>query len=398
MNPAAWTLPDGWPSPDPDALAASRRLAGLLQQRIAEAEGWMSFADWMEAVLYEPGLGYYSAGAAKFGTAGDFVTAPVVSPLFAWSLAVDCRRVLEAGGDTILEFGPGEGSLCVELLAELERQNALPVRYLLLERSASLRQRQEEAVSRLPEHVRERVAWLEQPPGDGVRGVILANEVADALPVRRFRRTADGALELGVAMGADGAFCWATRSTPVVDALVTSLEQDLGRSLEPGYESELHEQLPGWVATVADTLAQGLCLLVDYGYPRQEYYHPQRYQGTVMCHYRHRAHDNPLVLPGLQDVTAFVDFTAMALAAADSGLDVLGYAPQAQYLMGAGITDVLQQRIAEADAATRLLLTQQAKTLMLPGEMGERFQVLGLGRDCPVMPAGFSAYNRLERL
>ncbi|MCC5811278.1 MAG: SAM-dependent methyltransferase [Ectothiorhodospiraceae bacterium] len=397
MNEAIWQLPDAWPQPDPDALAASKELAERLCRRIEERGGWLSFADWMEAVLYEPGLGYYTGGGAKFGTAGDFVTAPVVSPLFAWSLAGDCRRVLEAGGDSILEFGPGDGSLCLELLAELERQGSLPDRYLLLERSASLRQRQREMLSRLSDRARRCVAWVEQPP-QALKGVILANEVADALPVRRFRRVTEGALELGVEYEPTEGFRWGSRATPTADRLVAALERDLGRSLEPGYESELHEQLPAWVATMADTLAQGLCLIIDYGYPRREYYHPQRYQGTVMCHYRHRAHGNPLVLPGLQDVTAFVDFTAMALAAVDSGLDVLGYTPQAQYLMGSGVTGVLEQRMAEADTATQLRLSQQAKTLMLPGEMGERFQVLGLGRHCSVMPSGFSTYNRLERL
>lgn len=392
-------LPRGWPAPDAEAQAISDRLALQLRERIATSDqGWMPFDAWMEAVLYTPGLGYYSGGAAKFGEVGDFVTAPVVSPLFAWTLARDVRRVLERDGDTILEFGPGDGRLCVEMLSELARLESLPERYLLLERSASLRARQAEALRALPEELRGRVQWLDEPPAGGVRGVILANEVADALPVRRFRRTQDAALELGVELGEHGRFRWGARSGTDIADRVGKLERALGRELAPGYETEYHQQLPGWVNVLSDSLARGLCLVIDYGYPRDEYYHPQRRQGTLMCHYRHRAHGDPFLLPGLQDVTAFVDFTAVAEAGDDAGLDVIGYTAQAHYLMGAGVTEVLQERMRGADPQQSLRLSQQAKILMLPGEMGERFQVLGLARKCEIQPLGFSTYNRLERL
>ncbi|MCC5858590.1 MAG: SAM-dependent methyltransferase [Ectothiorhodospiraceae bacterium] len=392
-------MPRGWPLPDEAAQAASDRLARLLRERIADsAERWIPFDAWMEAVLYTPGLGYYSGGAAKFGEAGDFVTAPAVSPLFAWTLARDVARVLQSCGDTILEFGPGDGRLCVELLFELDRLGQLPERYLLLERSGSLRARQAEALGVLPEALRSRVHWLETPPKDPLSGVILANEVADALPVRRFRRTQDSALELGVALGEHDRFRWAARPAGDLEERVEALEASLGRRLAPGYESEYHQQLPGWIGVLSDSLARGVCLVIDYGYPRDEYYHPQRHRGTLMCHYRHRAHDDPFLLPGLQDVTAFVDFTAMAEAALEVGLGVVGYTAQAHYLMGAGITGILQERMHDAGAELSLRLSQQAKTLMLPGEMGERFQVLGLARGCDVTLSGFSAYNRLERL
>lgn len=392
-------LPRGWPVPPVEARAVSERLTAQLRERIQASDiGWMPFDAWMEAVLYTPELGYYSGGAAKFGEAGDFVTAPGVSPLFAWTLARDVARVLRAGGDTVLEFGPGDGRLCVELLQGLAAQGALPERYLLLERSASLRARQAGAVQALPEPVRARVHWLDTPPQPGIHGVILANEVADALPVRRFRRTQEGALELGVELGDDGAFRWGARERDDLAREVTALEDALGRRLEAGYESEYHQQLPAWVNVLSDSLASGVCLVIDYGYPRDEYYHPQRRQGTLMCHYRHRAHPDPFLLPGLQDVTAFVEFTTMAEAAQEAGMDVLGYAAQAHYLMGAGVTEVLQERMQAADQQQALRLSQQAKTLMLPGEMGERFQVLGLGRGCDEALSGFSMYNRLERL
>ncbi len=392
-------LPRSWPQPEPEALELSERLAARLRERIAASDdGWMPFDTWMEAALYTPGLGYYAGGAAKFGGAGDFVTAPVVSPLFAWTLARDVARILRAGGDTVLEFGPGDGQLCVELLQELAELDALPEHYLLLERSASLRARQEEALQALPEEVRRRVYWLDAPPQDKVRGVILANEVADALPVRRFQRTEDGVLELGVELADDGGFRWGTRARDDLAGHVAALETVLGRRLQPGYESEYHQQLPGWINVLSDSLHWGICLVIDYGYPRDEYYHPQRRQGTLMCHYRHRAHPDPFLLPGLQDITAFVDFTAMAEVGQEAGMDVLGYTAQAHYLMGAGITQVLEARMRAADEAASLRLSQQAKTLMLPGEMGERFQVLGLGRGCEEALAGFSMYNRLERL
>ena len=390
-------LPPDWPAPDPDALALSRELSAQLRRRIDE-HGPMPFDAWMESVLYEPGLGYYSAGQEKFGAAGDFITAPLVSPLFAWTLAGQCAEALAASqGDVILELGPGDGALAADLLAELESQGRLPREYWLLERSGSLRQRQQERLQSTVPQLLDRVRWLDALPETPFHGVILGNEVLDALPVVRFRRDAGGVSEFHVTAGREG-FDWTT--LPARDAVVTAvqaIEGDLGAALPAGYESELCLQLPGFMATLAECLAEGLLLMVDYGYSRRDYYRTERSQGTLVCHYRHRAHWDPLLAPGLQDVSAFVDFTGAAMGAQDAGLAVLGYATQAHFLMGAGVTELMEARQG-GDPVAEMQMTQQAKTLLLPGGMGERFRVLAAGTSRMPTPSGFSLYNRLESL
>lgn len=390
-------LPADWPAPDPDALALSRELSARLRERM-ETRGSMPFDLWMEGVLYEPGLGYYSAGQEKFGAAGDFITAPLVSPLFAWSLAGQCAEALEASqGDVILELGPGDGALAADLLAELERQRRLPREYWLLERSGSLRQRQHERLQSNVPHLVDRVRWLDALPDAPLRGVILGNEVMDALPVVRFRRDAGGISEFHVTVSGDG-FGWAVvPARDAVAAAVQAIERDLGAALPTGYESELCLQLPGFMATLAECLADGLLLMVDYGYARRDYYRAERSQGTLVCHYRHRAHWDPLLVPGLQDVSAFVDFTGAAQGAQDAGLAVLGYATQAHFLMGAGVTALMEARQG-GDAMAQVQMAQQAKTLLLPGGMGERFRVLAAGTSGMPTPSGFSLYNHLESL
>lgn len=390
-------LPADWPAPDPDARALSRELVQRLHRRIAD-QGALPFDTWMESVLYEPGLGYYSAGQEKFGEAGDYVTAPGISPLFAWTLAGECADALQAcGGDTILELGPGDGALAAELLAELERRGRLPARYCLLERSASLRARQHERLEHSVPHLLDRVHWLDTLPPSPIRGVILGNEVLDALPVARFRRDSDRVDELRVTAAGDG-FVWTHEpARPAVAEAVAAIEAGLGQALPPGYVSEVCLQLPAFMASLADSLERGLLLLVDYGYPRREYYRADRNEGTLVCHYRHRAHWDPLLVPGLQDVTAFVDFTAAAAGAQDAGLDVLGFTTQAHYLMGAGITGLLEARQGD-DPLESTRLAQQAKTLLLPGGMGERFRVLAAATAGMPTPAGFSLYNHLASL
>lgn len=390
-------LPADWPAPDDDALALSRTLCERLDARI-RTEGPMPFDAWMESALYEPGLGYYSAGQEKFGAAGDFITAPLVSPLFAWTLAGQCAEALAAvAGDTILELGPGEGSLAADMLSELERQGQLPERYCLLERSASLRQRQQERIAERVPHLLDRVRWLDALPETPVNGVILGNEVLDALPVVRFQRQRDAIDELVVAT-TDSGFVWHVQpARPAVVEAVAAIESELGAPLPEGYCSELCLQLPAFMASLADSLGRGLLLLVDYGYPRSEYYRPDRNQGTLVCYYRHRAHWDPLTVPGLQDVTAFVDFTAAAESAHDAGLRILGYTSQAHFLMGAGVTELLEARRGD-DVVEQARLAQQAKTLMLPGAMGERFRVLAAGTSELAGISGFSLYNHLEQL
>lgn len=371
------------PALTPDEAEHSARLAERVRAEIARAGGWISFARYMELALYAPGLGYYSAGAAKFGPAGDFVTAPELSPLFARCLARACAPYLRASGDrTILEIGPGSGALAAGLLEALAGLGAAPAGYHLLEVSADLRGRQQATLrQRAPAHL-ERVRWLEELP-EAVNGIVIANEVADALPVSRFTRSVAGVTEQGVTATPAG-FAWSARPAGAdLARAVADVEASLGRRLAEGYTSEVSLQLPGWVEAVGRTLQAGLFLLCDYGMSRREYYHPQRDHGTLTCHYRHRAHADPFFHPGLQDITAWVDFTAVATAADACRLDVLGYTTQAHFLLDAG----LETELATAGGSD-LRLLQQAKTLLLPGEMGERFKVMALARG-PVEMPGF---------
>lgn len=397
-EPVPGTLPADWPVPGSDATAHSERLCQALAGELAASGNWMSFRDWMEWVLYRPGLGYYSAGAARFGASGDFITAPELSTLFGRTLARHCRDSLAAcAGNTILELGPGRGVLARDILQALERDDALPERYLMLDRSGSLREEQAQTLAVLSPEARSRVEWLDRLPQQPIDGLILANEVLDALPVERIRRLPDGVQQLGVRQDGN-AFHEASRAAPRdLAARVAALETDLGRRLEPGYTTELCADLGPWLNALAATLDRGLMLFIDYGYTRSAYYHPERHMGTLRCHYRHRAHNDWLLLPGLQDLTASVDFTAVALAARDADLDVLGYAPQSHFLMAAGLTELLAATTPSTPSA-QLQLTQQAKALMLPGEMGERFQVLALGRNFPTPVIGFQLYNHIKKL
>jgi SAM-dependent MidA family methyltransferase len=385
------------PPPSAPALAHSERLAERIRQEIRAAGGSIPFSRYMELCLYSPGLGYYSAGAEKFGAAGDFVTAPEISTLFGRSLARTCGDVLEQlGNGEVLEFGAGTGSLAATLLPELERLGRLPGRYCILDRSADLRARQEETLQRLPAALRERVEWLDAFPEGAFRGMMLANEVLDAMPVERFRWTGAGVERCHVECR-DGGFGWCAREAHAPDlvAAVRRLAGDPG--LEPGYVSEINLLLAPWLREIAARLERGLLLLIDYGYPRREYYHPQRREGTLICHYRHRAHDDPFLWPGLQDITAHVDFTAVAEAGAAAGLEVLGYSTQAWFLLDCGLQELLGAA-GPTDSAAYLRLAQEAKTLMLPGGMGERFKCIGLGRGIEEAVTGFRGRDLRFRL
>jgi SAM-dependent MidA family methyltransferase len=385
------------PPPEPDALALSARLAEVIREEIRAAGGALSFARYMELCLYAPGLGYYSAGQRKFGPGGDFVTAPELGSLYARCVARSCQAVLDAlGGGDILEFGAGSGRLAVDLLTELEIRAALPQRYLILERSAALRQRQQELLrERLP-HLYERVSWLDRLPVPGITGVMLGNEVLDAMAVERFRWDGDAVEQYCVTQSGSG-FGWALRPFP--DQPTGELAARIAREqLLPGnYVSEFNAGLDGWLRSVSDALQRGLMLFADYGYPRREYYHAQRTSGTLLCHYRHRAHDDPLLWPGLQDITAHVDFTAVAEAAVGAGLTVSGYTTQAHFLLDCGIDRMLQD--AGPDGGVDYLrLAQQARTLLLPGAMGERFQCIGLTRELEIDVPGFRRQDMRHRL
>jgi SAM-dependent MidA family methyltransferase len=389
----------GWPMPDADAVQTSLRLAERIMAAIADDGGSIGFDRYMDMALYQPGLGYYSAGAARFGAAGDFVTAPLLSPLFARTLARQCAEVLAVlDAPLILELGAGSGDMAADMLAELHALGRPPARYLILEVSGALRRQQSETLRHKVPQLADRVEWLDRLPAQPVEGVLLANEVLDALPVQRFRRRGSETLELGVGER-DGRFVWVEREAdrPLRQA-VDDIAAELGQPLPDGYVSEYCRRLVPWLASLADVLARGVMLFIDYGYPRAEYYHPQRGMGTLVCHYRHRAHADPLILPGLQDITAFVDFTAVARAGVAAGLDLMGFASQAQFLLGAGLLDLVQEAPAEPGSREGLSLAQQVKTLTLPGEMGERFKVAALGRGCDRTLRGFSPSDQRFRL
>ncbi|MCB1560742.1 MAG: SAM-dependent methyltransferase [Xanthomonadales bacterium] len=354
----------------------------------------------MELALYAPGLGYYSAGATKFGEAGDFITAPELGSLFADGVAQAVSALIrELGPDAeFIELGGGSGAFAEDALKRLDELDALPARYRILEPSAQLRQRQQERIAALDDRLSARVEWLDRPPHEPFGGVIFANEVLDALPTTRFRIHDGEVFEEGIAIDDDGSLRTARIQTDALVAqAVRGLERNLGIELPDGYTSELLPQLPYWIQAVCGGLRRGLALFVDYGYPRREFYLPERSDGTLVCHYRHRAHGDALHLPGLQDITAFVDFTAVAEAGHHAGLELAGYSSQAQFLLGNGLPERVESLLAGADTEAQYRLTQQVKRLTLPGDMGERFQVMGLSRGINA-EALFATGDRRHRL
>ena len=386
------------PAPDPAAAAHSARLLEHLRAEIANAGGAISFARFMDLALYAPGLGYYRAGARKFGPGGDFVTAPELSPLFARCLARQCEEILHAlGSGEILELGAGSGIMAADLLRELRALDALPERYAILELSGELRERQRQTLTDRAPDLLDRVVWLDTPPAPGFRGIVLGNEVLDALPVERFRITAHGPRRLMVTWTEAG-LAWAEDDEdPGVTAAVARLESDLGWHLPESYCSEYAPHLADWLRAIAEPLAAGALLFVDYGYPRREYYHPERTMGTLLCHYRHRVHDDPLILPGLQDITASVDFTAVADAALAAGLEIAGYASQNYFLFGCGLMELLAE-VNSAETVRYLEQVRQVKLLTLPGEMGDRFQAVALTRHLEIPLRGFAFRDERSRL
>jgi SAM-dependent MidA family methyltransferase len=382
-----------------DESAHSAALAAMIRNEIA-AQGAIPFSRYMELCLYAPGLGYYSAGKTKFGAAGDFVTAPELGNLYARCIAQALApAVRELGPQAdFVELGGGSGRFAVDALRELAALDATPRRYRILEPGADLRQRQRAHVATaLPAELAERVEWIDRPPEEFWRGVVFANEVIDALPATRFAMHDDKVFEEYIGVE-NGQF---VREDRRADALVTAAVRHVENYLDarfPGdYRSEILPQLPYWMPAVIGTLERGVALFVDYGYPRSEYYLPERHDGTLVCHYRHRAHADPLYLPGLQDITAFVDFTAVAEAGTGAGFQLVGYAPQGQFLLASGLTSLLDETQAMSDA-DRLRIVGEAKRLTLPGEMGERFQAIAFARGVDDVPAGLRAFDLSRRL
>ncbi len=360
-------------------MEQSGRVVEALHSAIADAGGAIRFSRFMEIALYQPGLGYYSAGARKFGEQGDFVTAPEISPLYSRCLARTCAQVLQLfEGAEILEIGGGTGVMAADLFQELECLDAGPARYRLLEISADLRQRQQATIAGRHDDHSDRFEWLDDFPQQQIHGVIIANEVLDALPAERFRITRDGPRYLGVGQAEDRLVAIEIAADDALLAAIELIESDLGAPLRAGYESEFCPGLASWIARVAGCLAGGVVLFADYGLPRRHYYHPQRSTGTLMCHYRHRAHTDPFKWPGLQDITAWVDFTAVAEAGSAAGLTVEGFTSQASFLIGSGIADLVEH---DADTRRQVETAAQIRRLTLPGEMGESFKLMGLGRE-----------------
>jgi SAM-dependent MidA family methyltransferase len=381
------------PALSDDERAHVARVAGHIRTFIQEHGGVIGFDAFMRLALYAPGLGYYSAGATKLGAGGDFVTAPEVSGLFSRCLARQAAEVLAETGGGILELGAGSGRMAADVLTELAELDRLPESYRILEVSADLAERQRARIARLPDALARRVSWLQSWPEQPMRGVVLANEVLDAMPVERFvlRGAPDGIAvnSLGVGVAGDQ-FEWREISpSPELLNAVADVVEGLPQPLPDGYVSEVCLAFQPWMAGLAAQLETGVALLVDYGLPRAQLYHPERTHGTLRCHFRHRAHDDPFSNVGLQDITR------VAEAADSAGLDVLGFNTQAAFLIGAGMESLLSSDLAVAgdDARRRATLASEARRLMLPGEMGEIFKVIALGRGVDAPLAGFATQD-----
>ena len=382
------------PIPAPEALSHSQRLQQTIADEVSAADGWLSFARFMEQLLYAPGLGYYTAGARKFGAAGDFITSPEMTGLFGQALARQVAQVMAASVPMVLEVGAGSGRLAADLMLALEKDDVLPERYFILDLSADLRQRQRETIAAAAPHLLSRFEWLDRLP-EQFSGVVVANELLDAMPAHIVAWRDDGIFERGVMVDEAGGFTWNER--PACDALLKAA-REIGEqcSLPPGFESEISLASRAWAAEWGHRLEKGALLLIDYGFPRREFYHQQRGRGTLMCHYRHHAHPDPFYLPGLQDVTVHVDFTAIIAAAHASGLELLGYASQGQFLINCGILDCL----AEIPQATPDYIRAAGAVgkLLMPHEMGELFKVIAIGRGLDEALVGFANGDQSHRL
>jgi SAM-dependent MidA family methyltransferase len=385
------------PSPSDSAIAHSEQLTLLIRQAIQQAGGSLPFADYMRLALYAPGFGYYVAGAHKFGESGDFTTAPEISPLYSYCIANQCAQVLEAldGGD-ILEFGAGTGKMAGDILLTLAARNRLPDHYYILEVSPELKERQRQFLADYCPDYLDRIHWLTTLPATPIKGVVLANEVLDAMPVNRFVWQEHHVVEQCVGWEG-GHFVWrnARPFSPEFTAAAETLAQRYFHTLDD-YQSEINLNLAGWLQSVGECLQQGLLLIVDYGFPQTEYYHPDRAQGTLMCHYRHHAHPDPFLWPGLQDITAHVDFTDVLSKAVTAGFTPAGYTSQAYFLLSCGLEQWLLEQ--PDDPSTQFRHHQAVKLLTLPSEMGELFKVIGLTKHFTTPLVGFEFDNRLGRL
>jgi len=392
------------PAPSADASAASEALTDIIVAEIAARGGWMSFARYMELALYAPGLGYYSGGSRKFGVAGDFLTAPELTPLFGQTLARQVAQILAVSSPLVVEAGAGSGKLAADLLPALAALGCAPERYQILELSGELRARQQATLAELAPSHAGRVEWLDELP-QRFSGCLIGNEVLDAMPTHTLRWSDEAGepavLERGVGL-IDGRLAVVER--PASGALLAAAQ---ALDVQPPYRSEISLAARSWASELARRLDQGAMLLIDYGLPRHELYHPQRDGGTLRCHYRHRVHEDPFWFPGLSDITSHVDFTAVAEAGFDAGLEVLGYLSQANFLINCGVGELLQEGkagrdgsegIGDATHAADLRARGAVNVLLSPNEMGELFKVIALGRGVAEPLLGFSRGNRVHAL
>jgi len=397
---------DPLPEPSEEIKAHSKLVKQLIQKAIKAQGGKISFADYMNLALYAPGLGYYSAGLKKFGRQGDFITAPEISPLFSQCLALQCIEIMQQTQQkVILEVGAGSGIMAIELVSELEKRANLPEQYLILELSAELRDRQKKAIkARLP-HLYKYFVWLDRLPESPFSGIILGNELLDAMPVHLLKIEQKALFERYIALDNKGDFIWQDDlpENPRLEKMADSIRsihsslQHLNDKPGKAYITEVNCQAIDWIKSIAEILKEGAILLIDYGYSAQEYYHPQRSMGTLMCHYQHHRHDDPFYLPGIQDITAHIDFSSIARAAKESGLNVCGFTTQAHFLMAGGLVELTKDCDPD-DTITFYETARQIKMLTLPEEMGELFKVILLSTDKKLSLTAFNLKNFQNRL
>ncbi|MBT8119280.1 MAG: SAM-dependent methyltransferase [Gammaproteobacteria bacterium] len=393
--------------PDNEAKKRSSLLTGCIKQACNDAGGWIPFSEFMKIALYEPGLGYYSGGLQKFGQKGDFITAPEVSVFFGQCLANQLKEIIQnfkkVSDDevVVIEFGAGSGVLAVDILLELEKLGSLPDKYLVLELSAELQHRQKQTIKQKAPHLFARVEWLDQLPDGLANAVVVANEVLDAMPVECFRiPDTKGNHHVETLMITVQGEALVSKYIAVDNAAaekISSIKQRSEIDFPAGYRSEYNPAIRGWLSALEDEIERAVILLIDYGYNEVEYYHPDRTAGTLMCYYQHKAHDDFSWWPGLQDITAFVNFTDVAYCAVDMGMPVSGYTTQAAFLLANGLSELHASQVTD-DVQQQIKLSQQIKTLTLPSEMGDRFKVMALTKNYEEPLQGFSMLDLRNRL
>lgn len=403
VEPLLNNTSEALPQPDDESKKRSQLLVESIKSACLASDGWIRFPEFMNIALYEPGLGYYSGGLQKFGHKGDFITAPEVSPLFGQCLARQISEVLKnfqqisSDKTVVLEFGAGTGILAADILLELENHGCLPEQYLILELSAELKQRQKETIKNKAPHLYKYVSWLNQLPDDVSNAIVIANEVLDAMPVECFRMNENKVESLMVGIEDDKLVSRYMPADYYTDKQIATIQQRSEINFLNNYSSEYNPAINGWLSALENKIENLVILLIDYGYNEKEYYHADRSSGTMMCYYQHRAHSDYLWWPGLQDITAFVNFTDVAYSAVDLGMEVSGYTTQAAFLLANGLSELHASQVTD-DVQQQVQLSQQIKTLTLPSEMGERFKVMALTKNYDEPLTGFLMLELTNRL